>query len=194
MTTASTGETRTRRSRVALLVAALLLAASTGTAGFFGVSWAVAATDESIDLAVERDQALRDGRQAIINVNTFDYRNVEKSLNRWERSSTGPFHETVVKIRKNKMEQLKKGKAQRSSRILDAALTELNARAGKARMIAVVEMTTKRPRSGSSQAGNSQSGQSTVWRSRYKAELTRVGRTWKLSTLGSVGGGQPPIR
>lgn len=178
MSTASTTETRTRRSRVALLVATLLLAASVGTAG---VSWAMAESDGSIALAVERDQALQDGRQAIINFNTLDHQKVQKGLDRWEKSSTGALHEQVKRGRKANAKRIKKAKTSTTAKVLDAALTELNTRAGKARMIAVVKVTVQQ-----------KDKQSTTKRNRYKAELTRVDQTWKLSSLGAVGVGNQP--
>ncbi|RCW46787.1 Mce-associated membrane protein [Halopolyspora algeriensis] len=177
MSTASTTGNRARRSRVALLVAALLLAASAGSAG---VSWAMAESDESIDLAVAREQALQDGRQAIINFNTLDHRNLKEGLDRWERSSTGALHEQVKRGRQANAERIKKAKTSTTARVLDAALTELNTRAGKARMIAVVKVTVRKK--GEKPADK---------RSRYKAELTRVDGTWKLSSLGAVGTGSP---
>ncbi len=175
MTTASSTQAR-RSTRVGVLVAAILLAVSGAAAGAFGVSWAVAANDSSIDLAHTRDKVLQAGRQAIINFNTLDYRQVEKGLDRWARSSTGPLHEQVVKGRKANAERIRKAKTTTTAEIVDAALTELNTRAGKAQMIAVVKVTV-----------TPEGKQPGVKRSRYQAELTRVqDGTWKLSKLGPV--------
>lgn len=183
MSTASSTGNRTRSSRVVTLAAAILLAVSAVTAGAFGVSWAVAANDSSIDLAITRDRVLQAGRQATINFNTLDYRHVQKGMDRWESSSTGPLHEQVVKGRKANAERIKKAKTTTKAEILDAALTELNTRAGKASMIAVVKVTV-----------TPEGGQPTVKRSRYRAELARVDQEWKLSALSPVGVGQPPAR
>lgn len=175
MSTATSTRTRTR-TRVGMLAAAILLAMSALTAGAFGVSWAVAANDSSIDLAQTRDEVLSQGRQAVINFNTLDYKHVQRGLDRWERSSTGALHEQVVQGRKANAARIEKAKTTTEAEILASALTELNTRAGKARMIAVVRVTI-----------TPEGKQPTVKRSRYKAELTRVNSgTWKLSSLGPV--------
>ena len=175
MPTASSTDTAPRRPRAVVLAAAVLLAVSAVTATFFGVSWAVAANDESLAYAVERDEALAAGRQAVINFNTLDHRDVQSGLDLWAESSTGPLHEEVVKGREANAKRIEEAKSTTTGEVLDAALTDLNDRAGKAHMIAVVKVTVTKE------------GQKPVHkRSRYQAELVREGEEWKLSALGPV--------
>lgn len=175
MPTASSSDTGARRSRSAVLAAAVLVAVSAVAATFFGVSWAVAANDDSLAFAVERDEALADGRQAIVNFNTLDYRDVQTGLDQWAASSTGPLHDEVVKGRQANADRISQAKSTTKAQVLDASLSELNSQSGKARMIAVVKVTV------------TQEGQPPVdKRSRYQAELTRDGEAWKLSGLGPV--------
>lgn len=175
MSTASATDTRARKP-TGLLVSVVLLVLCAAAALFFGVSWAVAANDESVGFAAQRDDALQSGQLAIINFNTLDYRDVQKGLDRWAQSSTGPLHEEVVKGRDANAAKIAEAKSSTSAKVLDAAMTELDDRAGKARMIAVVEVVV-------TQEGQPQPAKK---QSRYQAELTREGTQWKLSGLGPV--------
>lgn len=175
MSTASATDTSSSQSRIGLLVAAGVLVLCAVAALFYGVSWAVDANDESVGYAAERDTALQAGQQAILNFNTLDYKDVQKGLNRWAESSTGPLHEEVVKGRDANAKRIADSKSSTTARVLDSAMTELDDRAGKARMIAVVEVQV------------TQEGQPPATKqSRYQAELTREGQQWKLSGLGPV--------
>lgn len=173
----STEQATTTRSlsRVGTIVVSVLFALSLLAAGFFGVSWAVTANDESVSYAAERDEVLRVGNQGVINFNTLDHKNVERGLDRWAKSSTGALHEEVVRGRKANAERITKAKTKTEAEILDSAVTTLDDRAGKASMIAVVKVTVTQ-----------QGQQPAEKRSRYQAELTREGEQWKLSGLGPV--------
>ncbi len=137
MSTADATDTRPRRSRTALLVASLVLAITAVTAGSYGVAWAVTANSQDVSSAAERDEALWVGRQAIINFNTLDHKDTMRGLDLWAASSTGPLHEEVVKGREANAKRIAEAKASTEAEVLDAAITELDMPAGKARMIAV---------------------------------------------------------
>lgn len=167
--------TREQSSRRGLVAAAILLAVTVVAAGGFGISWAVAATSESTSLAAQRDDALRAGGVAIANFNTLDYKHVQQGLDRWAQSSTGPLHDEVEKGRQANGKQITDAKATTKATVLDSAITQFDQNAGKARMISVVKVTV------------TPEGQPpTEKRSRYQADLTRVGEDWKLSALGPV--------
>ncbi|GAB3294557.1 hypothetical protein [Parasphingorhabdus pacifica] len=175
MRTASSTDTGSRRPRAAVLAAAVLLAVSAVAATFFGVSWAIAATDDSLAYAAEREEVLTAGRQGIVNFNTLDHRNVQKGLDLWAKSSTGPLHDEVVKGREENAKRITEAKSTTKGEVLEAAVSELDMRAGKAKMIAVVKVTVTKE------------GQQPVdKRSRYQAKLARDGEEWKLSSLGPV--------
>ncbi|MBB5154727.1 hypothetical protein [Saccharopolyspora phatthalungensis] len=157
------------------VVALALFSVSLVACLFFGVSWALAANDSSVGRAEARDAALRDGVSAVINFNTLDYRDVDRGLQRWEDNSTGPLRDEVRQGRKNYATQIAQAKSSTDARILDAGIVELDERAGKAQMIAVVQVTVTIE---GQQPANKQD--------RYQADLTREGETWKLSGLGTV--------
>lgn len=171
----STADNRTRPSRAAMLAAVVLLAVTFVAAAGFGVAWAVDSTSGSAGLADQRDEVLGAGRVEIANFNTLDHRNVNEGLDRWAQSSTGPLHDEVEKGRQANAQRITSAKASTKATVLDAAVTQFDQQAGKARMIAVVKVDV------------SPEGQPpTEKRSRYQADLTRAGDGWKLSSLGPV--------
>lgn len=175
MSTLSTADGTTRPSRASLLAAAVLLAVTFVAAGGFGIAWAVDATSGSGALANQRDEALSAGRVEIANFNTLDHHRVDEGLDRWAQSSTGRLHDEVEKGRQANAKRITDAKASTTATVLDAALTQFDPKAGKARMIAVVKVNV------------APEGQRPAEkRNRYQADMTRTPDGWKLASLGPV--------
>jgi Mce-associated membrane protein len=160
------------------LALALVLTAG-GFAAWTGQDWYEAAHDDSAAYAVQRDAALAAGEQAVQNLNTLDHRDVEHGLDLWETSTTGDLHDQLASGRKEFADQVKKAKTVTTARVLSGAVTELDERAGRARILVALRVTVK-----------ASDGESTDKDSRMLGELTRTGGRWKLSALGQapVGG------
>ena len=122
-----------------------------------------------------RDQVLQAGEQGVQNFNTLDYRHVAAGLALWEQSSTGPLHTEIVAGRAQFTRQIEQTKTVTTARILDAALTALNPRAGTASVIVAVQITVT-PASGSP----------VTKQSRLLGTLAKTPSGWKLSALGQV--------
>lgn len=153
-----------------LLVAALaLLVVAGGFAARGGVSWYDAAHDESAAYATERDNALSAGEQSVQNLNTLDHNRLERGLDLWESSTTGELHSQLVSGRAKFEEQVKQAK------VLSGAVTELDERAGRARVLIALRVTVRAPGS-----------KATDKDSRMLGELTRTKGHWKLSALGQA--------
>ena len=127
--------------RIFTVVAAVLAVLSFGYAAYFGVAWYAAANSSESSYAAHRDEALRSGQVGITNFLTLDYKKVDEDLQRWLNSSTGDLRAEIDKDKDSRKKQLVDAKTVTSSKVLDAAITELDDRAGKAKMIAVVEST-----------------------------------------------------
>lgn len=166
---------RTTRRSPAVLAAGAVLVVCAAAAGGTGVSWALAANDESIAYASERERAIESGSQAVINFNTLDFRSVDQGLKRWVDSSSGALRDEVERGRAANAKRIAEARTVTTAEVLDVGLTELDQRAGKARMIAVVKVVVTK-----------EGAQPAEKRSRYQAELTREGDQWKLSALGPV--------
>ncbi|WP_447004525.1 hypothetical protein ACRAKI_33815 [Saccharothrix isguenensis] len=161
-----------------LPVAAVLAVLAAGYAVWAGVSWWSASSDDSVAFSREREEVLRVGQVGIANFTTLDYRKVDEDLDRWIETSTGDLRGEVERDRATRKKQIEDAKTVTASRVLDAAVTELDARAGNAHLIAVVE-TTVTP----------EGGQAVKKVNRYQTDLVRTDAGWKLSALGPVAAG-----
>jgi Mce-associated membrane protein len=164
-----------RLSDPVLLVATVLVVAAAACAGYFGWSWYGAAHDDSLAYSRDRDAVLRAAEQGVQNMNTLDYRKVDQGLATWEASSTGDLHQELVQGRAQFAQQVRAAKTVTSAKILDAAVTELDDRAGKAGAIVAVQITVTPP-----------TGSPATKQSRMRAQLTRTRSGWKLSALGQA--------
>ncbi|SEP87153.1 Mce-associated membrane protein [Lentzea xinjiangensis] len=164
--------------RIFTVVAAAFAVLMFGYAAYSGVAWYSAANSAEARFAAERDEALRSGQVGIANFLTLDYRKVDEDLQRWLSSSTGDLRAEIDKDRDSRKKQLVEAKSVTTSKVLDAAVTELDDRAGTASVIAVVESTV-----------TPDGGQQVTKINRFLTELTRTDDGWKLSQLGPLRAG-----
>lgn len=154
----------TRILPVAAVVAAVL-------ALVFGALWLIALNSDSVSIAADRDAALRDARQAVLNLNTLDYHDANAGLDLWIQSSTGSVRDEFEKNREA-YAQLVTQQKRTSATIADGAVSELDDRAGVARVLLGVDVTV-----------TPEGQQPTVTRQRIEAEMTRTDDGWKVSAL-----------
>jgi len=153
---------------LALVVAAAIFA------GYALVAW-VTTDDGPVKFARARDAVLLDARQDIVILNKLDYRNVDAGLRAWQDATTGDLHSQLTNVSPDDKKSIVTAKKVSTGKVIDAAVTELDNRAGTATVIATVE-TTVTPNDGTPPKRN-----------RFTATMTRVGKTWKLSDLAQVG-------
>ncbi|MCP3765622.1 MULTISPECIES: hypothetical protein [Streptomyces] len=170
--------TRARPLPAVLLV--LTLTAG-GFAAWAGQDWYRAAHDDRAAYAGQRDEALAAGEQAVQNLNTLDHRNLDRGLDLWESSTTGELHEQLASGRKEFTEQVKAAETVTTARVLSGAVTEMDDRAGRARVLIALRVTVE-----------AADGAKTDKDSRMLGELTRTEGRWKLSALGQAPVGGTP--
>jgi Mce-associated membrane protein len=158
-----------------LTVAVVLAAAAVLFAAWSGWSWHSAAQAGPPALAQTRDQVLQTAEQEVQNFSTLDYRHVSQGLNLWEQSSAGPLRAQITAGRAQFEQQVEQAKTITTAKILDAALTALNTRAGTAGIIAAVQINVIPPH-----------GARVSKQSRLEGQLTRTSSGWKLTALGQV--------
>ncbi|TDC81161.1 hypothetical protein [Actinomadura sp. 7K507] len=158
-----------QRTATALLVLAALFAA------WAGWSWYAAAHDDGYAYSRARDDVLQAGEQAVQNLNTLDYRNLGPGLETWQDSTTSDLYEEITKGRAAFEKQVTDAKTITRARVLDGAVSELDVRSGKARVLVAVEITISPP-----------DGEPVTKQSRLIGELARTPAGWKLSDLGQA--------
>jgi len=161
------------RSRPLVTTSAALFAVAVIFAAWAGTYWLTAPQASAAGQA--RDAALREGEQAVLNFNTLNYRSVSQGVRLWEQSSTGALHSEIAAGQSAFEQQIEQAKSVTTAKILDAALTALNVRAGTASIIVAMQITVT--------PGH---GTAATKQSRQKGVLTRTPSGWKLSSLEQV--------
>lgn len=154
---------------------AVLMAVAAVVAAFFGVRWALAFGDDGLELSGQRDAVLLDAQQAAINLNSLDFTHVDAGLDLWEQTSTGPL---LDEFRANRAEYSKvvtDSKRITTATVADAAVAELDVRAGTARVLIGVDVKVV-----------PQGQDPVVTRQRLQLEMTRTDAGWKASRLAPV--------
>jgi Mce-associated membrane protein len=163
---------RHRIEITAVRALAALVALAAIAALFFGGRWVLAVSDDGLELAAEREAVLMDARQAAININTLDSRNVPAGLDLWEESATGTLLDDYRANRAEYEQALTQARRSTAATVLDAAVVELDMRAGTARVLAAVDVEV-RP-DGEGPVTN---------RWRLEMEMTRTDQDWKASRV-----------
>ncbi|WP_425559761.1 hypothetical protein [Kitasatospora terrestris] len=163
---------RTGWRRAAAWAAVLLAAAFCVLAG--GRYWQVR-TSDTLAFGQARDAALAQGRSALDRLNTVDAGQAEASLRGWLEVTTGPLHDQLQRTGDADATTLRQAGTSAHGSVTDAALTELDTRAGTARLIATVTVELS-PKAGSPSTD----------RKRFEAGLARTADGWKVTSLTAV--------
>lgn len=150
----------------------------TAAAVLLGVSgWVYADTrgDGTLSYGKARDAALDAGRADIVRVTSVERGHVDRDLAAWLDVTSGPLHDQLSRSRTSDAGRLKAADTTAGGDVTDAAVTELDTRAGTARLIATVSVRT-----------TAASGAATSDRKRFEAALSRTAGTWKLTALTAV--------
>jgi Mce-associated membrane protein len=153
-----------------LVTSCLLLLVAVVFAAWAGESWLTAPRASAVGQA--RDEALREGEQAVLNFNTLSYRSVGKGVKLWEQSSTGALHSEIAAGQSTFEQQIQRARTVTTAKILDAALTAVNVRTGTASIIVAMQITVTPAH-----------GAAATKQSRQEGVLTRTPSGWKLSSL-----------
>jgi len=157
------------RAALALVVAALAFA------GWAGWTWWQAAGDESISYAQARDEALAAGRSHVTLLTSLDSSDVDGGIERWLDVCTGALRDELAATDAATRKTLTDGGTVATGRVLDAAVSELNTRAGTAKLLVSVEIATTKD-----------GGPPATKRNRFVAGLSRSDHGWLLSALDQV--------
>lgn len=166
--------TRRKRLSAGMILVLALVTASMAYAGWFGVSWWRAAA-KADDYAHTRDEVLMVAEQGVVNLTTMDHNAFDEGMSRWRDSSTGALRDSLVQDIEQSKARIEGLKTSTRGKVADAAVTELDERAGVASVIVAAEITVTKD-----------GEQPAVRRNRFRVELTRTDDGWKLSALAAV--------
>lgn len=165
----------TRRRAPLTLIALAVLALAVGFFGFAGWSYLHTSSDDRLTLAADRDTVLRIGRAQVAELITLDSHDVDGALRRWLAVTTGPLHDQLAATSDTTKTTLRTAGTVATGTVLDAAVSELDQRAGTAKLLVSVEITTAK-----------QGQPDSAKRNRFLAGLSRAQGDWKLSALDQV--------
>jgi Mce-associated membrane protein len=159
-------------ARVLAVLAVLAVAA----AGFTGWRWWSSSDSAAADLASQRDNVLAVGERQLVELNTVDFQTLDADFDRWREAATGPLLERLLRNRESDRQITLTAKTIAKTRVVTAAVTNLNTYNGTANVIAAVEITL-------SQNGTQQPPKV----SRMDVDLVRTDAGWKVNALEVVG-------
>lgn len=138
-------------------------------------SYADARGDGSLGYGKARDTVRAAGQREIARLNTVDAAHAARDLTGWLDATTGPLHDQLSRTHTADESALTGSGTSTRGTVTDAAVTELDTRAGTAKLIATVQVRVA-PKNGSAR----------VDRKRFEANLSRTSGGWKLSALTAV--------
>jgi Mce-associated membrane protein len=154
----------TTRLLGALAVVSVLVAA------WFGWSWWRGAHDDFATRARDRDAVVAAASDALVALNTIDYRDAGPAVDRWPRVTSGDLSRSLAGDRQLQVDRATASRTEASASVEEVAVAEL--RGDTARVIAVLDVRLST--NGAPPATN---------RSRVNAELTRTPGGWKVDAV-----------
>jgi Mce-associated membrane protein len=152
-----------------VVVAALVFA------GWGGWTWLQAGNDDSLAYAEVRDEVLATGRTQVATLTTLDAHDVDAGIDKWLAVSTGGLRDELAATDQRTRQALTTAGTVATGRVLDAAVSELDTRAGTAKLLVSVEISTAKD-----------GAPPVAKRNRFIAGMSRVDGGWKLSALDQV--------
>ena len=162
--------------RKAILAVAALTVVAFVTAGWFGLSWYMAAHDKSLAVSAERDAVLRDAAQGTLTLNNIDYRHVQDGLTLWEQSATGSLLAQLRANRDSYAHAITDSATVTSGNVVDAAVAALDQQAGTAQALVALDVTSQVDK-----------GDPGCVHRRVHLDMVRTGHSWKIGNLTPVG-------
>jgi Mce-associated membrane protein len=144
-------------------------------AGWGGWTWLQADNDDSIAYAGTRDEVLAVARTQVATLTTLDAHDVDRGIDKWLAVSTGGLRDELAATDAKTRKTLTDAGTVATGRVLDAAVSELDTRAGSAKLLVSVEISTAKD-----------GAPPVAKRNRFVAGMSRVDGGWKLSALDQV--------
>ena len=122
-----------------------------------------------------RDVVLRSAREQIAALNSMDPARVDAGLRAWRDASTGALHDQLARDEPRNRTKIGQSRTTAAATVTGAAVTSLDVREGKAKVIASVQVKLAL-----------QGGAPTVQRKRFEMGTVRTPSGWKLESLTAI--------
>lgn len=151
---------------IVLVVVAVL------AAGWFGFRWLSAANDTELSYGRERDTVLQAAGSALTTLHTVDHRTAERDVDRWIGVTAGGLHDDLDGDRDGQLKRARSSRTVSTAKLVRAAVVDLDAHAGTARVIAVLDVRL-----------SAKNAKPSTERRRMNAELLRSADRWKIAAV-----------
>ncbi|WP_181771139.1 hypothetical protein [Amycolatopsis pittospori] len=155
---------------------AVFAAVAVLAAAWSGWSWWSAAGDDGLARGREREAVLAAASGQLEMLNTIDYRSGAQDVDRWLGVTTGRLGKDLAGDRKVQIDRANTSKTVATAKLKQAAVTELDAVAGTARLMAVLDVKV-----------STGGGSATPKVSRLTVDYQRVEDGWKVSAVQAAG-------
>lgn len=145
-------------------------------AAWFGWSWWSAAQDDGLARGREREAVLVAASGQLEVLNTIDYRSGAHDVDRWLGVTTGRLGKDLTGDRQIQIDRANTSKTVATAKLKQAAVTELDAVAGTARLMAVLDVEV-----------STGGGTAAPKVSRLTVDYQRVEDGWKVSAVQAAG-------
>lgn len=139
---------------------------------WFGWSWWRAAHSTTALRASDRDSVLQAASDALVALNTVDYHDPERAVDKWIQVTTGRLGTNLKDDRQVQISRTTSTKTVAEATLEQAAVANLDETAGQARVIAVLALKV-----------STNAAPVAPQRSRLDAILTRTEQGWKVSSV-----------
>ncbi|MFG1641522.1 hypothetical protein ACGFMK_14650 [Amycolatopsis sp. NPDC049252] len=153
-----------------LAVVAVLVAA------FAGWSWWHAASDDALARGRARDAVIAAAGPELVTLNTIDYRNAGADVDRWISATTGQYGKDLTGDRQLQIERATTARTVSTASLVEAAVTEIDASGGTARLLAVLDVRV-----------STGGGAVTPRMSRLTVDVLRSDSGWKVAGVQAAG-------
>ena len=147
-----------------------------------GWLWYSSAHDDNLTFSRTRDSALQAAETGAVNFTTLDYKNIQQGLDRWKQSATGDLYTQLTSGLNTFEQQVQTAKVTTVGKVVDGAVVSLDAHAGNAEAIVLVDVTV-----------TPSTGAPATKRLPLDVTLTNTGSqdspVWKLSKLQQISTG-----
>ncbi len=126
-----------------------------------------------------RDEARKAGQDAVVVMNTVDYRDADAALGRWAEVTTGSLHDEVVSSHDQSVQAIENAKSVTKAKAIVAAVQAVDDRAGTATVLVALQVDVE--------LGGAAP---TTKYLRIRGTLRHTDQGWKLDGLGQVPVGQ----